>query len=135
MNRSSWPQGKVVRPLETLIIDDPEKGGSEAGAWANAGYAEPHVDDARFVATVGCATVDVFHNGIFWVMRFAERAATNRITLGEDLAQMTRLSDAFARALLRFHGQSPLVMVGGVAFHIEEALAMRDLLTSVVLRT
>jgi hypothetical protein len=88
--------------------------------------------DRRFAAEVGQAMVDIFYNGCFWVMRFADGRAHNRLMLGQDLRQITRLRDAFERALFGFHSQFPIVMVGGVAFNVFEARAMRDLLAMVL---
>jgi hypothetical protein len=114
-------------PRVTLTIDDPDNGGSEAGAWAKAGYAHPDYE-RTFGATIGCAEVSVFHNGYFWVMRFAERDRCNRLTFGHDLRQMNLMHDAFNRALMDFHSPFPAIMVGGVQFHCDEAREMRDLL-------
>ena len=86
----------------------------------------------QLVGEVGQATVDIFHNGYFWVMRFAEGQRHNRLILGQDNRQLTRLRDAFERALFGFHSQFPIVMVGGVAFNVFEARAMRDLLARVL---
>lgn len=89
--------------------------------------------NGTFTAEVGRATVDIFHNGYFWVMRFAQGERHNRLMLGEDLAQITALRDAFVRALQGFHSQFPMIMVGGVAFNVEEARAMLDLLALVLI--
>ena len=85
-----------------------------------------------FTAEFGGTRVDVFHNGYFWVMRFAEGKSHNRLILGQDKRQLTRLRDAFERALFGFHSQFPIVMVGCVAFNVFEARAMRDLLARVL---
>lgn len=86
----------------------------------------------QLVGEVGQATVDIFHNCCFWVMFFAEGQRHNRLILGQDKRQLTRLRDAFERALFGFHSQFPIVMVGGVAFNVFEARAMRDLLARVL---
>ena len=92
----------------------------------------------QLVGEVGQATVDIFHNGYFWVMRFAEGQRHNRLILGQDNRQLTRLRDAFERAFGADcpepveGSQFPIVMVGGVAFNVFEARAMRDLLARVL---
>lgn len=87
----------------------------------------------QYTAEIGQAMVDVFHNGYFWVMRFAEGRAHNRLMLGQDLRQIARLRDAFERALFGFHGLGRRVMVGGVEFGAVEARQMRDLLALVLI--
>ena len=120
----------------TLVIDDPQNGGSDAGAWLKSGKfdcvadAQPAGDESGYehYQEIGCAIVTVFHNGIIWVMRISERGRINRLELGSDLRQIQRLLAAFNRALNGFCSQYPVVMVGGVAFNVNEARLMRQLL-------
>lgn len=80
------------------------------------------------VSMVGATEVHLYHNGFNWVMRFLAKGAENRLMLGSDVAQLRGLWQAFDRVTSRHMSQYPVVMVGGIAFLIDEARDMRALI-------
>ncbi len=84
------------------------------------------------VSMVGTAEVHLFHNGFNWVMRFLASGSERRLMLGPDVAQLRSLWKAFDRVTSRHYSQYPVVMVGGVAFLINEARDMRALIGRVL---
>lgn len=96
----------------------------------------PSISQDDFTAEVGAVTVNIFHNGYLWVMRFCDASGKihNRLVLGQHTRQLVRLRGAFDRGLFGFHSQFPFVMVGGIQFSVFEARAMRDLLARALAR-
>lgn len=88
----------------------------------------PCKEGDRYLAQVGSTLIQVYKSGPTWLMRFTDRRRTDRLMLGDDTLHLNRLRKAINRGLRGFHSQSPLVMVGGIAFHHCEAIAMSDLL-------
>lgn len=84
--------------------------------------------DGQLARTVGQAQVEIYHNGLSWVIRISERGGINHLMLGSDKSQLRRIWHAFDRVTRRHHSQSPVTMVGGIAFLIHEARQMRALI-------
>jgi hypothetical protein len=78
---------------------------------------------------VGDARVWVYHNDLSWVMRISENGRVRHLMLGPDDAGLRRLSVAFGQVPINPNA-FPFVMVGGVAFSLDEARQLFRLLTN-----
>ena len=79
---------------------------------------------------VGDARVWLYHKKLSWVMRISENGRVRHLMLGPNNARMRQVWRADAAPQKLVQSQYPIVMVGGVAFLVDEAVALYALFTN-----
>jgi hypothetical protein len=70
------------------------------------------------------------HKDLSWVMRISENGRVRHLMLGPNNARMRQVWRADAAPQKLVQSQYPIVMVGGVAFLVDEAVALYALFTN-----